>query len=103
VGAIATVADILADPWFETAAAFALGDMHKIMQEQFAVAPGISPNNNSMAKTYATRVVGDDAGVPRGFSQLAILGHRNPIDHQHSDFGTILHAGETRVGHVPRA
>jgi hypothetical protein len=96
------VAEILMDPWFETAAAFSLRDMAKVMHEQFAVAPGISPNNNRIAQTYTTRVVGDYAGVPRGFSQLAILGARESDQLPALLFWNNPAPGETRIGHVPR-
>ena len=103
LGGGAAVAEILPDPLLKPAASFTLSDVHKIMQEQLTIAPGIGPNDHSMAKTYATRVVGDDAGASRGFRQLLFVRHRNSIDNQHSYFGTILDAGTVRVGHVPRA
>ena len=103
LGAGAAVAEILPDPLLKPAASFTLSDMHKIMQEQLTIAPGIGPNDHSMAKAYATRVVGDDSGASRSLSQLGMVGQGNPIDHQHSYFGTILDAGAARVGHVPQA
>ena len=82
LSAVAAIAEILIDPGFEAAAAFALRDVHEIVDEQFAIAPGIGPNDHGMAKAYATSVVREDAGATRGLSQLGTVGQGNTIHHQ---------------------
>lgn len=91
------------DPLFKPAAAFALRDVDEIMQNQFAVVPGVDANNKSVTKTHATCVFGDDADASRGLGQFRIIRERNPIDHQYSDPGAILHPGEIRVVRMPRS
>ncbi len=100
LGAGAAVAEIFPNPRFEAATSFALSDVHELMEDQLAIAPAISPNDDAMTDGYATRSIGNDLGVPRGLSQRLIIGQRNPIDDQHSDTGTILNADPTCVGRM---
>lgn len=97
-----TIVQILADPLFETATAFALRNVHKIVQEQFAIAPGIGANDDGMAKSDATRVRGNDLRTPRGLRQFAALRQRNSIDDQNSDALKIANPGKARIGLVLR-
>ena len=53
-GQVVRSAKILPDPLLEPSAAFALSDVDEIMQNQFALVPGISVNNESMTKARAT-------------------------------------------------
>ena len=73
------------------------------MQNQFAIVPGINANNESMTKTRATCVFGNDADAFRRLRQFRILRERNPIDQQHSDPGAIPHPDEIGVVRMPRS
>ena len=53
-GQVVRSAKILPDPLLEPSAAFALSDVDEIMQNQFAIVPGINANNETMTKTRAT-------------------------------------------------
>ena len=96
-----TVAQILADPLFETATAFALRDVHEIVQEQFAIAPGIGANDDGIAEAYAPCIVGDYAGASRRLRQFRIVWQRNAIDNQHAHAGTIPNASPARILRLP--
>ena len=102
IGTVGTVAKILADPLGKAAAAFALRNMDEVMQNQFAIVPGVDANNERVTKTHASCVFGDDADAFRCFRQFRIFRERNPIDHQHSDSGAILHSGKNCIARVPR-
>ena len=99
---VGAIAKILADPFGKPTAAFALRDVDKIMQNQFAIVPGINPNNERVTETRATCVFGNDADTFRRLRQFRILRERNPIDHQYSDPGAILHSDKIRVVRMPR-
>ena len=101
VRTIAAVTKIMTAPLFESTAPLALRDVNEIMQNQFAIVPGINPNNERVTETHATRVFGDDADAFRGFRQFRVLRERNPINHQHSDPAAILHTDEIRVARMP--
>jgi len=56
-GQVVRSAKILPDPLLEPSAAFALSDVDEIMQNQFAIVPGINANNESMtARSYPGRL-----------------------------------------------
>lgn len=103
LGASVAIAKILLNPRFKAAAALALRDVHKIVQNQFPVAPGISADNERVAETYATCIGRDYAGASRGLRQLGVVGNRDSINNQRPDTGTILDAGQARIGGVPWA
>ncbi|MEY2490341.1 MAG: hypothetical protein QOC70_2283 [Verrucomicrobiota bacterium] len=97
-----TVAKILSNPLLETAASFALRDVYKIVQEQFAVAPRFRANYDRVAESDATRVSGNDTSAPSRVSQFAAFRQRYPIDDQHSNALPILNTGPARILHVLR-
>ena len=99
---IGAIAKILADPLGQAAAAFALRDVDEIMQNQFAIVPSINPNDECVTETGATCVFGDDANAFGRLRQFRILGELDPIDHQHSDPGAILHSDKFGVVCMPR-
>ena len=80
LGAGVTVAEILLNPLLEPAAALALRDVDKVVQNQFAVAPGIGADNEDVPETDATGIVRDYPGAPSGLRQLFMVRHRNTID-----------------------
>jgi hypothetical protein len=90
----------LADPLFETATALALRDVHEIVQEQFAIAPGIGASDDGMAKSDATRFRGNDLRASRGLRQFAAIRQWDSIDDQNSDALTIANSGKARIGLV---
>jgi len=102
IGTAGAVAEVLADPLFKSPAAFALGDVDKIVQDQFTVVPSVDANNEGVTETHATCVFGDDTDASRCFGQLRVFGQRKAIDHQYSDPVPILHAGEFGIVRVPR-
>jgi len=55
------IAKILADPLGKAAAALTLRDVNQIMQNKFAIVPGINANNERVTETDATCVFGNDA------------------------------------------
>src|SRR5579864_375900 len=59
--AVCPVAEIFAAPLFQSAGALALGDMNKVMHDQFAFVPGIDSNNQSVTKSHATGVFGENS------------------------------------------
>ena len=73
VGAGLTVAEILAHKGFKAAAALALRDVDELVQKQFAIAPTIGANNDSMTDGHAARSVGNDMGAPRRRRQFLII------------------------------
>ena len=86
----------------KAAAAFALRDVNEIMQNKFAIVPGINANDERVTETDATGVFGNDADAFRRLRQFRILRKRNPVYHQHSDPVAILHPGEFGVVGMPR-
>ena len=82
----------------ETAASFALGDVHKLVHEHLAIAPGISANDYSVADRHAAADVGDDLSAARSLRQRLVGRHRNSIDDQHSHPDRILDANPNGVG-----
>ena len=87
----------------KAAAALALRDVNQIMQNKFAIVPGITANDERVTETDTACVFGDDSDALRRLRQFRILRERNPIDHQHSDPGAIVHADEIRVVRMPRS
>src|SRR5207253_268810 len=77
---------------------FTLSDVDELVQDQFAIAPAIGPNNNSMADGGAAGSISDDMGEPRGLSELLVVRQRNSIDHQHFHPGTIPNPDSMRIG-----
>ena len=95
--AIGAVAEILATPLFESAAALALRNVNEIVQNRFPIMPGIDPNNQSVTKSHAASVIGNDPDSLRCFGKLRIFRQWNPVDDEHSDPAGIFDAGENRV------
>jgi len=102
-GTICPVAEILAAPLLESAGAFALRDVNEIVQDRFAIVPRIPSDNQSVTKTHAACVIGDDADALRGLGQARIFWKRNPIDHQHSNPFGFFDAGKFGVSQMPAA
>jgi hypothetical protein len=103
LGAGGTVGKILFHPLLKAATAFALGDVDKIMQEQFAVAPGVGANDDGVAKADAPCIVSDYACASRRFSQGRILRQGNAVNDQYSNTGAILDSSPAGIGYMPRA
>jgi hypothetical protein len=97
LGAITTIGKIFADPLLEPTAAFALGDVNEIMQEQFAIAPAVGANDNGVAESDAPGLQSEDAGAARGFGECRIVRQRNAIDHQDPDTIAILNSRAHRI------
>jgi hypothetical protein len=100
IGRRVPIGEIFQEKGFQAAAAFALRDVHHLMQEQLAVLPAIRPNNYSVPDRNTARRLGDDLSAARGLGQLLILRQRDPIHHEHPDAGTVLNAGLPRVGQL---
>ena len=66
IRAIGAVTKIFMDPLFESAGAFALRDVDEIVQDQFAIVPGIAAHNQRVTETHAARVFGNDANPTGG-------------------------------------
>jgi len=94
------VEKVISNPLLETAASFALRDMDKIVQEQFAITPRFRTNNDRVTDSDAARVLGDDTSAPSRLSQLAAFRQRDPIDDQHSNALNIPNTGPARVSDV---
>jgi len=97
-----TVKKILLNPLLEAATSFALRDVHEIVHEQFAVAPGLRANDDCMAEADATCVLGDNMGTPGRLGQFSAFGQRDAIDDQHSNALTIPDTGLARIRHLLR-
>ena len=91
---------VIANPLLQTATSFALRDMNKIVQEQFAVTPRFRANHDRVADSDATRVRGDDTSAPSHVRQLAAFRQRDSIDDQHSNTLNIPNTGQARISHV---
>jgi hypothetical protein len=89
-------------PLFQSAHALALSDVNQIMQNQFAIVPGVSANNQSVAEPDAACVFCNDAQSSRGQSQFFIFRQRNAIDHQNANARNFVNSGLPRVGYVSR-
>jgi hypothetical protein len=63
-GARTTVAEILLNKRLKATTSFTLSDMDELVQDQLAIAPAISANDNPMADGHAARSVGDDMAGP---------------------------------------
>src|SRR5438552_2257163 len=100
-GARVTVAEILLNKRLKATTSFTLSDVDELVQDQFAIAPAIGANNNSMADGRAARSISDDMGEPRGLSELLVVRQRNSIDHQHFHPGTIPNPDSMRIGGSP--
>lgn len=101
-GGILTIDEIIPNPLLESAASFALRDMHEIMQEQFAVAPGFGANHDAVAEADATCVRADDMPAPGGLRQWAGLRQRNPIDKENANTLAVPHPGPARISELLR-
>ena len=87
----------------EVATLFTLRDVHQLVQEQLAITPGIGPNDNRVADGHAATGRGNDLGIPRRLGQVFVVRQRDPIDDEHFDTGTILHANAARIGDLLRS
>ena len=96
------IAKIARNPIFETAAAFALGDVDQIMHNELAIAPGIDPNDEGVSESNAARILGDNAGAPGGFGQVGMGRQRNTVDHEQTDPGTVLDSRPDSVFGITR-
>lgn len=96
------VEKILLNPLLQAAASLALRDMHKIVDEQLAVAPRFRANDEGVAESDATRFRGDDTSAPGCLSQFAAFRERNPFNEQNSNPLTIHHPGPARISQVLR-
>ena len=103
LGAVVTVVKVSLNPMLEAATLFTLRDVHQLVQEQLAITPGIGSNDNRVADGHAATSRGNDLGIPRCLGQLFIVRQRDPIDDQHFDTGTILHANAARIGDLQRS
>lgn len=99
-GGSLTIDEIMPNPLLEAAASLALGDVHEIVQEQFAVTPCFRADHDRVADSDATRVLGDNMSAPNRVSQLAAFRQRDSIDDQHSNALNIPNPGQARVSHV---
>src|SRR5438270_12389441 len=102
IRAIGAIGQILADPLLKSAAVLALRNVDKIMQNQFAIVPGIGPNDQSMTKAYATSVFRNDTGASRRRRQTFVIGQGNSIYHQDPDSGNFVHAGANGIFDMAR-
>jgi hypothetical protein len=98
IRAVRPINQILPDPLFQPAAPFALGDMHQLVQEQFAIAPGIGSNDDGMTDRDGAARVRYDLRSARCFSQLRVFRQRHSIDGQNSDTTDIFYADLVSVG-----
>ena len=94
------VEKVISNPLLETATSFALRDMDKIVQKQFAITPRFRTNDDRVTDSDATSLRGDDTSAPSRVSQLAAFRQRDSIDDQHSDALNIPNTGQARVSHV---
>jgi hypothetical protein len=92
IRAVRPINQILPDPLFQPAAPFALGDMHQLVYEQFAIAPGIGSNDHGVTDRDGAAPVRDNLRSARHLSQLRVFRQRHAIDGQNSDPTDILHA-----------
>jgi hypothetical protein len=88
---------ILRDPLLETPAAFALGDMDEIMDNKFAIGPGIGPNDERVSKPDAARIPCDNASASRGRGQAGMSRQRDAIDDKNTHLRPILNSSPARV------
>ena len=80
----AAVDKVFGDERLESAAAFALSDVHQLMKKQLAVLPAIGADDDAVTKGDAARGVGDDLAAARGVGELLVVRERDAIDDQHA-------------------
>ena len=102
IGATLTIAKIVRDPFFETAAALALGDVDQIMHNELAIAPGIDPNDEGVSESNAARILSGNARAPGGFGQLRMGRQRDTVDHEQTDPGTVMDSRPDSVRGITR-
>jgi hypothetical protein len=90
IAGAAAIHQVFVHEWFETAAAFALSDMNKLMQEQFPILPAIGANNNAMTDRGRLRGIREDLSAAGGICQLFVFGHRHAIDYKDTDACRLL-------------
>jgi len=94
------VEKVISNPLLETATSFALCDVNKIVQKQFAITPGFRANYDCVAHSHATRVLRDNMSAPSRVSQLAAFRHWDAIDDQYSNALNIPNPGQARVSQM---
>jgi hypothetical protein len=72
------------------------------MDNEFAVLPAISPDDDSITDGYATTGIRNDLRALRRLRERFIVGEWNPVDHQNSHPRRNLHAHPARIRYVPR-
>lgn len=102
-GASLAITKILRNPLLEAATAFALGDVDKIVDYQFAITPGIDANNESMSESDAARIFGHNAGPSSRLGQAGMSRQRDAIDDKHSYPRIILNPNSACVIGITRA
>src|SRR6267378_927977 len=98
IRAVHPINQILPDPLFQPAAPFALGDMHQLVYEQFAIAPGIGSNDDGVTDRDGAARVRDDLRSASCLSQLGVFRQRHAINGQNSDPTDIFYADLVSVG-----
>jgi len=92
----------MSNPLLKAATSFALGDVHEIVHEQFAIAPRFGANHDRVAETDAAGVPGDDMSAPSRLGQVTAFRQRNAIDDKDSDALTVPDTGPARIRHLLR-
>jgi hypothetical protein len=77
-----------------------LGDVHEIVQEQFAVTPRFRANYDRVPDSDTTRVLSNNMSAPSRVSQFAAFRQRDSIYNQHPNALNIPDAGPARVSQV---
>jgi hypothetical protein len=96
-GASETFVEILLNKRIEPAAAFTLGDVNELMHEQFAIAPAIGANDDTVANPRAARSKSYDIIATRHLGESLVVRQRQTFDDQNSDAGIIPHANPMRI------
>ena len=72
--------------------------MHQLVQEQFAIAPGIGSNDDGVTDRDGAAEVRYDLRSASRLSQLRFFRQRHAIDGQNSDTRDLFHADLASVG-----
>jgi hypothetical protein len=97
IGTVCPIGQITTHPLFESAGALTLRDVKQIVQNQFAIVPGIGSHDQSVTKSHAAGIFSDDTEASRGLRQFAILGRWDTIDNQNANARDILNSRHLRV------
>ena len=83
--ALMPIRQIALNKRLESPASLTLRDMDQLMQNQFAIAPGIGANNDAVSERYSATGASDDLSVSGNGGEFFVFWQRDAIDNQNAN------------------